>query len=151
MTDARFEDAAEQPLRLIAQDAEDLKMISTLLQDAVLPITEMTWAPKQRRFGLPVSVHAAVVVEVVLREIGENGDADVRAGQAVLGQTDGRGLDGAGARTGVDKLTQGALQPHRIGRGHASGFQRHRRALHQTHAQSTHQRAWDMRRQLTIQ
>lgn len=55
MTDARFEDAAERPLRLIVQDAEDVKVLSTLLQDAVLPITEMTWDVRQRRFGLLVN------------------------------------------------------------------------------------------------
>ena len=35
MTDAKFEDGGEGPLRLVAQDAEDLKVISTLIQDAV--------------------------------------------------------------------------------------------------------------------
>ena len=55
MTDARFEDGAEVPLHLIAQDAQDLQVISTLLQDAVLPITEMTWKPRQRRFALLVN------------------------------------------------------------------------------------------------
>jgi hypothetical protein len=52
MTDARFQDGGEGPLRLIAQDAEDLKVISTLVQDAVLPVTEMTYDPKRRRFAL---------------------------------------------------------------------------------------------------
>jgi len=52
MTDARFEDGGEGPLRLVAQDAEDLKVISTLVQDAVLPATEMTHDPKRRRFAL---------------------------------------------------------------------------------------------------
>ena len=52
MTDARFEDADENPLRLMAQDAEGLSVLSTLLQDAVFPITEMTYAPKRRRFAL---------------------------------------------------------------------------------------------------
>ena len=52
MTDARFEDADENPLRLIAQDVEGLSVLSTLLQDAVFPITEMTYAPKRRRFAL---------------------------------------------------------------------------------------------------
>ena len=55
MIDARFEDGAEVPLHLVAQDAEDLKVISGLLQDAVLPITEMTWKPRQRRFALLVN------------------------------------------------------------------------------------------------
>ena len=52
MTDARFQDGGEGPLRLIAQDAEDLGVISTLVQDAVLPVTEMTYDPKRRRFAL---------------------------------------------------------------------------------------------------
>jgi hypothetical protein len=52
MTDARFQDGGEGPLRLIAQDAEDLKVISTLVQDAVLPVTEMSHDAKRRRFAL---------------------------------------------------------------------------------------------------
>jgi hypothetical protein len=52
MSDARFEDGEETPLRLIAQDAEDLKIVSALLQDAVFPITEMRWQAKQRRFAV---------------------------------------------------------------------------------------------------
>jgi hypothetical protein len=52
MTDARFEDGGEAPLRLIAQDGEDLKVISTLVQDAVLPVTEMTFDARRRRFAL---------------------------------------------------------------------------------------------------
>ena len=52
MNDARFEDADENPLRLIAQDGEGLTVLSTLLQDAVFPITEMSYVPKRRRFAL---------------------------------------------------------------------------------------------------
>jgi hypothetical protein len=52
MTDAKFEDGGEAPLRLVAQDAEDLKVISTLVQDAVLPVTEMSFDPRRRRFAL---------------------------------------------------------------------------------------------------
>jgi len=50
--DAKFEDGAEQPLRLKAQDADDLKIISTLIQDAVLPLKETSWQPEANRFGL---------------------------------------------------------------------------------------------------
>ncbi len=50
--DARFEDASEKPLRLQALDADDLQVISSLIQDSVFPITEMTWQPAKRRFGL---------------------------------------------------------------------------------------------------
>ncbi|WP_171126174.1 MULTISPECIES: DUF2948 family protein [unclassified Ruegeria] len=52
MTDASFHDGREAPLNLGAQDPDDLRVISTLTQDAVFPITEMTWRPSQRRFGL---------------------------------------------------------------------------------------------------
>ena len=50
--DARFEDAREAPLLLRAMDAEDLQVISALVQDAVLPATEMTWDRSRRRFAL---------------------------------------------------------------------------------------------------
>lgn len=52
MTDASFDDGREAPLNLGAEDGDDLKVISTLAQDAVFPVTEMTWKPSQRRFGL---------------------------------------------------------------------------------------------------
>jgi Protein of unknown function (DUF2948) len=53
--DARFEDGGDTPLRLIALDAEDLGVISALAQDAVFPITEMSWQPKRRRFALLIN------------------------------------------------------------------------------------------------
>jgi hypothetical protein len=51
MTDARFQDGGEEPLRLVAQDAEDLKVVSSLVQDAVLPVTELKYDAKRRRFA----------------------------------------------------------------------------------------------------
>jgi len=52
MTDARFQDGEEGPLRLTADDAAGLAVISALVQDAVFPITEMTFARGRRRFAL---------------------------------------------------------------------------------------------------
>lgn len=52
MTDARFEDGAEQPLRLVAQETADLQVLSALLQDAVFPATEMRFSPRTREFAL---------------------------------------------------------------------------------------------------
>lgn len=52
MSDAKFQDGGEEPLRLVAQDAEDLKVVSSLIQDAVLPVTELKFDPKRRRFAL---------------------------------------------------------------------------------------------------
>lgn len=52
MTDARFEDGREAPLNLGALDSEDLSVISALVQDAVLPATEMRWDRAANRFAL---------------------------------------------------------------------------------------------------
>lgn len=53
--DATFEDGREAPLNLGAQDAEDLQVISSLVQDAVFAITDMTWRPAERRFAVLVN------------------------------------------------------------------------------------------------
>ncbi len=50
--DARFEDGVDRPLRLLAQDGEDLGVLSTLVQDAVFPVGEMKWQASKRRFAL---------------------------------------------------------------------------------------------------
>lgn len=50
--DARFEDGQDEPLRLVATDPDDLSVIAALVQDAVLPASEMSWEPAQRRFAL---------------------------------------------------------------------------------------------------
>ena len=52
MSDARFEDGLEKPLRLIAFDAEDLQVLSAMTQDAVLPVAQMAWQSSERRFAL---------------------------------------------------------------------------------------------------
>lgn len=55
MTDARFEDGDEAPLRLMAMAPEDLPVMGALVQDAVFPITEMTYAKGRRRFALLIN------------------------------------------------------------------------------------------------
>ncbi|NBZ86901.1 DUF2948 family protein [Stagnihabitans tardus] len=52
MSDARFEDGEEAPLRLMAQEAGDLGVMAALVQDAVLPASDMTWSRRQHRFAL---------------------------------------------------------------------------------------------------
>nr|WP_237072509.1 DUF2948 family protein [Pseudaestuariivita rosea] len=37
---------------MVAFDTDDLRVISALVQDAIFPIAEMTWQPKQRRFAI---------------------------------------------------------------------------------------------------
>ncbi|MDA8586649.1 DUF2948 family protein [Rhodobacteraceae bacterium] len=49
--DARFEDGVEASLRLRAEDTEDLTVLAALVQDAVLPASEMTWKKSKRRFA----------------------------------------------------------------------------------------------------
>jgi hypothetical protein len=49
--DARFEDGAERPLRLKAEDGEDVSVLSALVQDAVLPANEMRREQSRRRFS----------------------------------------------------------------------------------------------------
>lgn len=53
--DARFEDGGEAPLHLRAIDGDDLNVISALVQDAVLPVTEMKWDTGHRRFAVLVN------------------------------------------------------------------------------------------------
>ena len=50
--DARFDDGAEGPLSLRAESAEDLAVIAALVQDAVLPVTEIRFEPKARRLSM---------------------------------------------------------------------------------------------------
>ena len=52
MADAKFEDGVEKPLRLKALDADDLKVMSALVQDSVFPASEMRWTPADRRFAI---------------------------------------------------------------------------------------------------
>ena len=95
--DARFEDGADKPLRLRALDAEDLGVVSSLVQDAVFPVGEMRWDRRQRRFailvnrfrwedsartGAPERVQAVLLVEDV-RAVRSQG-VDPRAGDTVL-------------------------------------------------------------------
>lgn len=50
--DASFEDAADQPLRLLAETEEDLKILAALIQDAVGGIGDTAWMRRRRRFAL---------------------------------------------------------------------------------------------------
>jgi hypothetical protein len=43
------------PLRLRAEDAEDITVLSACLQDATVTLADIAWQPKQRRFALLLS------------------------------------------------------------------------------------------------
>ena len=55
--DASFLDVAfsDRPLRLAAETAEDLDVISTLAQDAVGQVGDIAWMPRRRRLVLLVN------------------------------------------------------------------------------------------------
>ena len=52
MADARFEDGATRPINLVAQDTDDLAVLSALVQDAVLTAGDMRYQKSKRRFTL---------------------------------------------------------------------------------------------------
>ena len=111
--DATFDDGRETPLNLGALDAEDLKIISSLAQDAVFPVTEMVWRTGQRRFAVllnrfrwedrgqarhgPERVRAVLAVDNVLRVASQGVKrADKDLILSLLSVTFEPGEDGAG-------------------------------------------------------
>ena len=71
MTAAPTEAAGSAPLKLLAQDAEDLQLLSAALQDGAVKLSDISYAPTARTLTFPVSrfrwegdaterVHAAV-------------------------------------------------------------------------------------------
>lgn len=115
-TDATFEDGREAPLNLGALDDADLQVISSLVQDAVFPITEMKWRPNDQRFALLINrfrwededaarlrgraferVQSLLVVDNVLRVASQGIDrSDPDMILSVLAVTFESGEDGAG-------------------------------------------------------
>ncbi len=55
MEDASFADGAENPVRLRAENTEDLAIISALIQDAVGQNGETSWQPRKHRFALLIN------------------------------------------------------------------------------------------------
>ncbi|MDB6180621.1 DUF2948 family protein [Paracoccus fistulariae] len=53
--DARFADADPRPLALKAEDQDDLRVISALLQDAILPASEISYDARARRLALLIN------------------------------------------------------------------------------------------------
>ncbi|MGY6634908.1 MAG: DUF2948 family protein [Alkalilacustris sp.] len=111
--DARYADGADRPLSLRALDAEDLSVISALVQDAVFPASEMRLVRRGRRMALllnrfrweagartPERVQALLVVHDVMAAATEGfvpGDADTVLSLLALAFTQAE--DGAGRLT----------------------------------------------------
>ncbi len=55
MADAKFEDAAGTALRLRACDADDLRVVSMFVQDAVFHKAETSWDKRRREFAVLLS------------------------------------------------------------------------------------------------
>ncbi len=55
MPDARFRDGDEGPLRVVAQEAADVPVLSALVQDAVLYAADMRYDQRRRRFAALVN------------------------------------------------------------------------------------------------
>jgi len=52
MTDARYPESGESPVKLVAEDGEDLTMVSTLLQDAIFSHEDMSYFPDRRELAI---------------------------------------------------------------------------------------------------
>jgi hypothetical protein len=111
--DARFEDAGDRALALRALEVEDIPVLAALVQDAVFPITEMTWDRAHRRFALlinrfrwedgpvvnriPERVQSVLVIEDALHVATQGIDrADRDTVLSVLTLTWAPGTDGMG-------------------------------------------------------
>jgi hypothetical protein len=93
--DARFEDGGERPLRLMAWDDEDLQVLSALVQDAVFPISEISWRRRERRFDILLNRFRWEDLEAA-----ETRGRDVERVQAVLSVGDVRKVQSTGLTRG---------------------------------------------------
>ncbi len=80
---ARAQGGSERPLKLRADDIEDLQVLSALVQDAVLPASEMTWDHRRRRFACLINRFRWEAVQE-----GEQRDLHLERVQAVLAVDD---------------------------------------------------------------
>lgn len=108
--DARFEDGGARPLRLKALDADDLQVLSALVQDAIFPGNEMRWIRSDRRFAIllnrfrwedkgaspPERVQAALVIEDVIGVKSQGVTKDDDTVLSLLSVSFEAGEDGAG-------------------------------------------------------
>ena len=53
--DARFEDSEDKALNIGAFDKSDLEIVSSLIQDSVLPANEIKWLPTTNKLALLIN------------------------------------------------------------------------------------------------
>ena len=113
--DARFEDGATGPIALRALEAADVPVVSALVQDAVFPISEMSWDRTRRRFAVllnryrweehgvrakPERVQSVLAVEDVLKVSTQGVDrSDLATVLSILALEWAPGSDGMGRLT----------------------------------------------------
>ncbi|MNM90950.1 hypothetical protein D3C81_1032300 [compost metagenome] len=78
---------------------------------------------EQARLGRLVLGHGAVVVQVVLRQVGQHGHGKPGAGHAALFQAVRRHFHGDGARAGIVEVGQAGLKLDGVRRSEAGGLQ----------------------------
>ena len=54
------------PLKLIALDQDDIEIVSTHLQDAVVKVSDVIWLPREKRLVLGVAVLEDIVLWLAL-------------------------------------------------------------------------------------
>lgn len=52
MSDARFEDGADKPMRVLAQDPRDVAVFSAILQDAVGTVADVSYLSRKRQVAM---------------------------------------------------------------------------------------------------
>ncbi|MYI69956.1 MAG: DUF2948 family protein, partial [Boseongicola sp. SB0673_bin_14] len=80
---ASAQEGSARPLKLRADDVEDLQIVSALAQDAILPASEMTWDKKRRRFACLINRFRWEAMQQ-----GEQRDLQLERAQAVLAVDD---------------------------------------------------------------
>ena len=53
--DARFEDGEQKPLNVGAFDTRDLEIVSSLIQDSILPTSEIKWLANSYKLALLIN------------------------------------------------------------------------------------------------
>ena len=64
--DARFEDGEDKALNIGVFDKSDLEIVSSLIQDSVLPANEIKWLPSTNKLALLIKENCKVVRGVLL-------------------------------------------------------------------------------------
>src|SRR3546814_1599987 len=129
-SDVCSSDLAEQVGRRVFQAVSDQARLALLAgQHAAKGIVEVDYPTaqpghlEQARLGSTISIHAAVVIEVVPRQIGEHGDIEIQGRDAPLIETMRRHFHRYRASTLLFEVRQCRLHADGVRRGVASQFQ----------------------------